>query len=94
MTLPFNETKRLLIQVLKWDADDVRVRLHETLAQMGSKESEFYNGIVEHAPAMKLSSEQWFQLLSRLPTRMLRSQIEVDRILTEEQLKKLPPAQG
>ena len=94
MTLSHEQTKDLIEQFLKWDRNIAREQLHFTLIGMGSDEPEFYAGIITHGPGMRLPSDQWFELLSRLPNRLLRSQLRLDKILSEEHLLKLPPTSG
>lgn len=94
MTLSYDETKKLIEAVLTWDHRRARYILHQFLILEKRTEPEFYAGIIEHGPAMRLTSEQWFEILSRLPNRMLRSQLRLEAILSEEQLRRLPPAQG
>ena len=94
MTLSYAKTKELIERVLIWDLRDVRLRLHDALIAIDSNEAEFYAGIVAHGPGMHLSSQQWFELLSRLPTRILRSQLQIKKILSEDQLRRLPPISG
>ncbi len=94
MRMSYNETRELIDFVLKGDPKNVRILLHQTLKERGRTEAEFYAGIVEHSPAMGLSSSQWFEILSRLPNRLLRSQLNVSSLLSEEQLRHLPRAFG
>lgn len=94
MTLSFEQTKDLIQRVLSDDPNTARDRLHFVLAGIGGSVPEFYGGIVKHGPDMGLTSEQWFELLSRLPNRLLRSQLPLDRILSENQRLKLPPPSG
>ena len=91
MTLDFKETERLVRLFLGWQADDARELLHDELVLMGRSEVEFYAGIVAHGPAF-LTSEQWFELLSRIRNKILRSQLDLQKILSSEQLRKLPPS--
>jgi hypothetical protein len=93
MTLPYAVTKNLIDRVLKWDESVARERLYLALVQMGHTEGEFYAGIVQHGNAI-LFSAQWFNLLRRLPNRMLRSQLDLENILSQEQIKNLPPSVG
>ena len=94
MTLSYSETKLLIEIVLQSERIEVRTKLHHILIKMGRSEPEFYTGIIAHGPGMHLSSDQWFELLSRLPTRMLRAELKVDHFLSEEQQRKLPPTVG
>ncbi len=94
MTLSCDETKLLIERVLKWNASDATKKLHTALIFSKQTEQEFYAGIIEHGPGLKLSSEQWFELLSRITTWFLRSQLNLENILSEEQRRKLPPPTG
>jgi hypothetical protein len=91
MMLAFNTTKVLIESFLAWSPDTARLRLHEELLRLESDETDFYAGIIRHGPGMRLSSDQWFVLLSLLPNRLLRSELPIERMLSYEQLRKLPP---
>ena len=94
-TLGYKQTKDLIFFVLNHVLESrVRVDLYLRLQQINSDETEFYAGVVEHGLYMKLTSEQWFILLSRLPTRLLRSELPLRKILSPRQLKELPPPIG
>jgi hypothetical protein len=92
--LSYNETKILIEEVLAIHSNQVRADLYLSLKQIGSDEGEFYKSVAVHAPAMKLTSEQWLDLLSKFPNRIFWSQISINKILSEEQIKKLPPVTG
>jgi hypothetical protein len=92
--LSYNETKQLIALVLEDPRDQARIKLSDALKLLGRNEGEFYSGIVEHGSAMGLTTEQWFELLSRLPNRILRSQLNLNGILSEHQIKQLPPVTG
>lgn len=94
MALSYNETKDLIDLVLLEPKEEARTRLNTALVLLKSKEGAFYDGIVMHGPGMRLTNEQWFELLSRLPNRILRSQLNLNGLLSEEQLKRLPPVTG
>ena len=92
--LSYIETKQLIELVMTSPEKKARKYLHLQLIKMKSEEGEFYTSIAKHAPSMKLTSEQWFMILCRLPNRILRSQIEVENILSETQISQLPPVTG
>jgi hypothetical protein len=92
MTLSYDETKDLIDLVLNTTAAYARDRLHENLRVLNHNEPEFYTGIIEHGPGMKLTSEQWFDLLSKLPARTLRNVSTIMNKLSKAQREKLPPA--
>ena len=92
--LSYNETKTLIGTVLETDADKIRSMLFKTLQLMNSSEGEFYESIAKHGLFMNLSSEQWLDLLTKLPNQIFWSQIAIDKILSEEQKKKLPSTTG
>lgn len=92
--LSHDETKKLIQVVLIGPGDTARRRLSISLGAVGRSEGEFYDSIVKHGPGMRLTTDEWFQLLSRLPNRLLRSQLDLRRLLSEEQLKVLPPVTG
>lgn len=67
MVLSYNETKALVDTVLHVSRDEARSQLNAAMKLAGRSEGEFYAGIVEHGPGLRLTTEQWFELLSRLP---------------------------
>ena len=92
--LDYDETKELVRLVLNRPAHRARFILFRRLASKGKSEGQFYEGIMKHATGLGLTSEQWFELLSRLPNRMLHSGLDISHILSEEQRSRLPPATG
>lgn len=94
MQLKYNETQDLIELVLKGPAQTARTRLNQRLQHLRRTEAQFYAGIVEHAPGMGLSSDQWYELLSRLPNRILRSQIDLRRFLSDHQIDQLTDKGG
>ena len=94
MTMSYNETIEFIRIVLNAPEDRARAQLTILLRANKKIESEFYAGIVKHQSGLKLTSDQWFELLSRLPNRLLRSGLSLEKILSENQLKRLPPATG
>lgn len=92
--LSYNETKLFVDTVLNAKIENARMLLHRELIRINSSEGEFYESIAKHGPSLQLTAAQWFDLLSRLPNRMLRSQLSIDKILSEEQVKRLPPVTG
>ncbi len=94
-TLGYKQTKELIFFVLNRESiNKLRQDLHFKLKHIKSNEGQFYTGIVNHGLYMELSSEQWFILLSRLPTRILRSELPLNKILSPRQQSDLPPPIG
>lgn len=94
MKLSYNETKELIEIVLNSPRETAREHLHHSLERKKQQTGAFYDAIAEHAPGMRLTSEQWFELLSRLPNRLLHSQLPINKILSEGKIRKLPPTTG
>lgn len=94
MKLSHNETKQFVRLVLDAPKERARLELHESLKTLEKTEGQFYTGIVEHGLSMNLTTDEWFELLSRLPNRILRSDLDLSGLLSEEQLKRLPPVTG
>ena len=92
--LSFDNTKNLIHLVLSHQIKDARKELHQTLVDLGSNEGQFYAGIKKHAPRLQLTTDQWFELLCRLPNRILRSDLHLPGLLSEEQIRRLPPVTG
>lgn len=92
--LSYSETNEVVRIILGESIDEVRSLIHRWLTVRGLDETELYAGLVEHAPGMNLTAEQWFDLLSKFPNRLLRSQLALDKILSESQIAKLPPVTG
>lgn len=92
--LSYSETRSLIETVLREKVEHVRAIVHRDLVEMDSSEGELYSSIAKHGPSIRLTSEQWFELLSKLPNKIFWSQISIDRILSEEQMKRLPSPTG
>jgi hypothetical protein len=92
--LPFQFTKYFVHLVLNCPAEDARHDLYLELLRAGSNEGQFYQGIIDHQKGLRLTSEEWFELLSRLPLRVLRSGMNLRGVLSDEQIKLLPPVTG
>lgn len=92
--MTYNETQSYINLVLNHPSDISRTILYSALTNKNHTEAQFCQAIIEHAPGMNLTTEQWFELLSRLPNRMLRSQLNLPGLISEEQIKKLPPISG
>lgn len=91
-TLDYEQTKLFIFFVINhYEENRMRIELYQHLQHINSNEGQFYAGIVEHGLYMKLTSQQWFVLLSRLPIDMLRSQLPLNKILSPRQLAELPP---
>jgi hypothetical protein len=94
MSFSQNETVVLIQSFLSWSKQSCRRRLFERLVNLEKNEAQFYSAIVENEKSLKLTTDQWFELLSRLPNRVLHSQLDLNGLLSEEQLKKLPQISG
>lgn len=95
IALGYEQTKDLIFFVLDHEeVSQIRADLYLQIKHIQSNEGQFYAGIVKHGIHMKLTSEQWFKLLSRLPTRILRSELPLKKILSPRQLKALPSPIG
>lgn len=93
--LDYEHTATFISFVLNHDIEDkMRENLHIQLRRIKSNEGQFYAGIVEHGIHMNLTSEQWFKLLSRLPNRILRSELPLRKILSPRHITELPPSIG
>ena len=92
--LSFDDTGDLIGLVLSRPTESARQEPHRALARLKFNEGQFYAGIIKHAPDMRLTPDQWFDLLSRLPNRVLRSDLDLPGILSDEHLKRLPPVTG
>jgi hypothetical protein len=93
-TISFEDTKNLIDLILSRPLEVARQDLHLSLVRLNLTEGQFYAGIIKHAPAMRLTTDSWFELLCRLPNRILRSDLDLRGLLSEEQLKRLPPITG
>lgn len=92
MTLTHNETKELMDLVLRTRAADARLELNIDLKKRKRTEPEFYAGVLEHGPGMEYSSEQWFDFLSKIPSKLFFDDSRLTNKLSESQRAKLPPA--
>jgi hypothetical protein len=92
--LCYNDTKKLINALLTGDVQRARPALHKDLLELRSNDGEFYESIAKHAPFINLTSAQWFDLFSKLPNRIFWTQIAIDKVLSEEQIKKLPSITG
>lgn len=92
--MSYNETTELIYIILNSPPNKARSLLAAILRKRLRREGEFYTGIIKHQSGLKLTTDQWFELLCRLPNRILRSGLNLESILSEEQLKRLPPVTG
>ena len=92
MTLSYDQTKDLIELALKAKSDEARDGLFDALRAMKREEPEFYAGVVEHGPSMNFTSEQWFDLFSKVTTRVFRDEDNLMSKLSEDQRLRLPPA--
>lgn len=94
MKLSYNETVDLIELVLNSERSEARAKLNFTLNKLKRSEGQFYESITKHKSGLKLTTDQWFELLCRLPNRILRSELDLENMLLEEQLMRLPPISG
>jgi hypothetical protein len=99
MRLSYDETLQLIDLVLSSPPERARFRLHLNLTRRVSTEGAFYESIIHHQAGLRkgphaLTTDQWFDLLSKLPNRLLRSGVELPAVLSEAQLERLPPPTG
>ena len=93
--LEYKYTKILIFLILNHSEEKrMRVDLHFELKRLERNEGQFYMGIVEHGPYMKLTSEQWFKLPSCFRAKILRSELPLRKILSSRQIKELPSPIG
>jgi len=92
--LSYDDTKRLIDLVLSRPMESARLDLARELEKIDGNAGQFYEGIVEHGQGMRLTTDQWFDLLSKLPNRILRSDLNLGGLLSQEQIKRLPPVSG
>jgi hypothetical protein len=92
--LSYDVTKRLIHLALNRSMDSARSDITRQLENIKSNAGQFYDGIIKHGPGMKLSTDQWFDLLSKFPNRILRHGLDLESLLSEEQLRLLPPSTG
>jgi hypothetical protein len=99
LVIDFNLTKDLIVLVLRHPQNLARDELHRALQKISSTEGAFYESIIHHQAGLRkgpnaLTTDQWFDLLSKLPNRVLRSGVELPAVLSEAQLERLPPPTG
>ncbi len=94
MILSQSDTKKFIDIVLESSCADCRRKLHECMITAGWNEGIFYSAVVAHSKTLQLTTDQWFELLSRLSNRVLRSQLNLESLLSDEQIKNLPPNTG
>lgn len=88
--LPFTRTNQLVRFILGHSNNVIaRKELYQQLVEIGSNEGQLCEGIIKHAAGLKLTSEEWFKLLSTLPNKILYSELPLEKILSEEQRQKL-----
>jgi hypothetical protein len=92
--LPFDQTNYFVHLVLSQPVESARQDLYLDLASIDANEGQFYQGIIKHKAGLQLTTDQWFELLSRLPIRILRSDLDLRGLLSEEQISRLPPVTG
>jgi hypothetical protein len=94
MKLSHAETKFLIELALTTPAYKARDAVRAALLINEQNEAQFYEGVAFYCESLKLTSQQWFDFLSIFRNRVLRSELSLNKILSEEQLKRLPPVTG
>lgn len=89
MTLSLNETRSLIEEVLASSPERARFNLHDALRRLGRTEPEFCAGVIEHHAAVRLSSNQWFDLFVKIPNQMLLRETKLIGKLSASQRVKL-----
>jgi hypothetical protein len=92
MALSYLQTKALIDAVLGANPQEAREALRYELVALKSTEPKFYSSVIEHGPGMPLTSQQWFDFLSKIPTRVFRDERKVMDKLSDSHREKLPPA--
>jgi hypothetical protein len=87
--LSWFETQQYIDFLLSNKIDVARQRLFYYLQENQIKEGQFCESIIEHQLRLKLTGEQWFELLRRMPNPILRSSLPLEKIISETQLKRL-----
>lgn len=89
--VPLSETKVLVLSVLAANQIEARTSLAKALSDLKRTEPELLAAIIEHSRELRLNSDQWFDLLSKLPQRILRDDLRIMSKLSENQKNRLPP---
>ncbi len=84
-----NETLILVQNLLKGNPLKVRTELHLSLSNAKINEGAFYDCIAFYQDKLSLTSDEWLELLIRLPNRVLWSQIDIKNKLSEKQQREL-----
>lgn len=92
MALSYEQTKVLMERILNAELSEARSILRNRLSILEKREPEFYTSVIQHCPSMNFSPEEWFDFLSKIPTRVLRAERQIMNKLSESQREKLPPA--
>jgi hypothetical protein len=92
MILSYSQTKALIEAVLDAKPAQARATLRYELATLNSNEPQFYASVIKHESGLPLSSQQWFDFLSKIPTCVFREERPVMDKLSGSQREKLPPA--
>ena len=91
MILSRDQTSELFNLVLSLPLETVRGALHNKLRAIHRTEPEFYASVIKYAQNFNFNSDQWFDFLSKIPNRVFRDEMNIMRMLSENQLTRLPP---
>jgi hypothetical protein len=66
-----------------------RSSLHRDLVERKMTEAQFITAVLLHGPSMPLTSEQWFNFMSRIPNKLLRREKLIISKLSKSHREKL-----
>lgn len=89
MTLSYYETKRLIELALGFSKEVARTRLFQELTKIQHDETEFVAGVMAHGQGMQFTSDQWFDLLSKVPNILFLREHWLMNKLSEKQRQEL-----
>jgi hypothetical protein len=90
MALSYDQTKVLIEQILRLSQNEARDILRFRLLEFESREPEFYASVIKHEKGLPFSSDEWFDFLSKIPTRVFRNEPQLMNKLSESQRERLP----
>lgn len=87
--MSYSDTKQFLDFLFASAVKDARDSVYRQLQLSNFSESQFHEGIEAHAPAMNLTSEQWFRIFQAYNSSVFRSRFDLQRLLSENQIQAL-----
>jgi hypothetical protein len=72
MVFSYEQTKVLILFILTTQKENARAALRKQLNDLNCKEPNFYASVIKHGQGIPLTSEQWLDFLSKIPTSLLR----------------------